>query len=101
MGFTWNDYQKALNIVKTFEKERSEIQKLRRGFNYQRTLNDIIWQKRVELNKLCYEIMLIPSVQKKEVGEDFLNKLIEDEKTKLLIIRKRQYKTPPPSVNLG
>jgi len=55
MTNTWNEYQNALNVVKTFEREREELKSKRRNFNWKRTMNDIVWEKRMSLNKEMYD----------------------------------------------
>ena len=52
MKYTWNEYQKAKNIISVFEKERSEIQSKRQSLRYnpvKRTYYSIIWHKRDEI----------------------------------------------------
>lgn len=89
MDFSWKEYQTALNIVKVFEKQREEIKSKRRNFNWLRTYNNIVWEKREELNKLEYEIRNLPIERKEYLGDEFLNKLIYDKQSELLEIRKR------------
>ena len=92
MEFSWEEYKKAKHIVTVFEKERKEIQLKRQSLKYpywDRTLNNIIWHKRNELNKEMYGIRNATPEQIKAAGNQFLNDWINNLKSELLTIRKR------------
>ena len=92
MDFTWKEYQNAKNIIKVFEKQRQEIQSKRINFNWSRTYDDIVWERCEKFNKLQYEIRNLPIERREELGEDFINKLINEEKSKLLQVRMSRWR---------
>lgn len=87
MKYTWYEYQKALGIQKTFEKERDLIKHQRVSRKYTmidcNTLSDVCWLKRYELNQHMYAYMKC-----NEKFDGWIYKLKND----LLKIRLQYYK---------
>jgi hypothetical protein len=92
MIYTWNEYQEALNIVKTFEKEREKIKSDIINFNWERTYDDIIWKRRIAISKEEYIIRKLTPERRTYLGEEFLKKYIDDMKKDLLKIRYEKFK---------
>lgn len=87
MKFSWKEYQSALNVIKTFDKEREEIKQQRRNFNWARTYDDIIWGKRIQISNEEYAIRNLSKKRRDEIGENFFIEIIASMKNDLLKIR--------------
>ena len=83
---TWKEYQNALNIVKAFDDKRRAVQSKRKTFNWQRTFNDIVWHKRMELAKERLEIEKLPK-ELQESNREFFAKQDRHMYIELLRIR--------------
>lgn len=95
MEFSWEEYQKAKNIVSIFEKERKEIQSKRfklKNLNWDNTINDRIWFLRNELSDLMYLVKDKKKYKTPESSLEFLEDQIIENGLNLLEFRKKTLK---------
>ena len=95
MNITWEEYENAKSVVITFEKERKRIKELRstNKYIYPTTFNIILYNKRKDLCELQYEVMNLPKSRRDELGEEFLNGLINEKRESIHKVMANKYKT--------